>query len=1017
MKSSMYPGWLKCLLLCLMFCTLYQWQANACEGTPRPPCGRTMWLTILTPKNIAIPQNGQINIPIILVPYVFWNTNAGCAQPALTANSSILERSSINLQVAVEVKFVSANTGNLQNLGIQMFNLPAPTVPGLQTMNAVIIVPDGQLDRDDVYTGQFDATATVTFTSGVGAGTLSASASAQAYLVQPMPGFPEIPRVNIEYVPVSENDPGYMECRRGDQAYLYFLVTNNDMTNSVTLDLSTQVGQVAGLPDGFDPANAQNNFNAGVYAISDPTGDYFNHKFVKNPATWELLPEGDPHLNPASLDQQITLSAGRSRFVAICIRSFGMCANGSCNKVALLAQGQFSDGKLALACASSAIVIDDAAPKSRRCEIQDDIKTDINAAACFSKSIFVDANQQSIPHATTNAYGNVNPGNNDGGWWLYGENVTTEPGMFDMVSDYIRFDENVEVSGVLYSVQFSGMTGTAINVVAISPLPSEAGSSLAIPVIRYLPNALITIAIRPDVDSILIQTISGGMTVFEGKLSEFLENPPPNFILEETTCRTFRKVSDFSGREICTDIYSFNKLHKLGQNPDHSIEVVDQNGMSIQGTVSIAGGFVEPPTQNFNGTISFNLVKAALPFAPQRAIGYFTINSPGTLSPRVIPFASSRFERQSYIITNEEDLVNVICAVQARNGHVDISFAPSRGDLALTNFAASKGDFAGDAVFMNGNIRAPGGDRNALTAVIIDGSACPPPCDVFKFVGDGNHIENIQFINFPQNALTMMGDQNSVASCIFQDNGGSGVVIAEGVDNTISAGSFYNNGGLGIDLGADGFSGNDPADIDTGANHLQNFPVLTRASLDVDGGTFIQGTINSTPKTLLNLQFYTSTTCNGSGFGEGELFMTEMQVMTNALGDASFSFTAETESAMGMFITATTTDPDGNTSEFSACQEVLGTTAVQEVISENALRVYPNPVGDILKIRMELDNASDVNVELLSSFGMVISSVYEGYLMTGTHTLMAATNRLPHGLYFLRALIGDEERILRVVVQ
>ena len=57
-------------------------------------------------------------------------------------------------------------------------------------------------------------------------------------------------------------------------------------------------------------------------------------------------------------------------------------------------------------------------------------------------------------------------------------------------------------------------------------------------------------------------------------------------------------------------------------------------------------------------------------------------------------------------------------------------------------------------------------------------------------------------------------------------NGGAGVVVSGGTANDISWNCIYDNGGLGIDLGDDGPTVNDPGDADVGANQLQNLPGL-----------------------------------------------------------------------------------------------------------------------------------------------------------------------------------------------
>ncbi|MCP4196680.1 MAG: CSLREA domain-containing protein, partial [Proteobacteria bacterium] len=156
---------------------------------------------------------------------------------------------------------------------------------------------------------------------------------------------------------------------------------------------------------------------------------------------------------------------------------------------------------------------------------------------------------------------------------------------------------------------------------------------------------------------------------------------------------------------------------------------------------------------------------------------------------------------------------------------------------------------------------------------------------------------------------------------------GPGVLVEGGEGNHFTQNSIRDNGGLGIDLGNDGVNKNDFLDEDTGANSLQNAPVLQRAfNSGAPSQTLIQGFLTSLPDTEFNIEFYASDTCDASFYGEGETFLNYTTVTTNADGYAPFSvpLTAVAEAvAEGTSLTAlainTTT---GDTSEFSRCMPV-----------------------------------------------------------------------------------------------
>jgi len=148
------------------------------------------------------------------------------------------------------------------------------------------------------------------------------------------------------------------------------------------------------------------------------------------------------------------------------------------------------------------------------------------------------------------------------------------------------------------------------------------------------------------------------------------------------------------------------------------------------------------------------------------------------------------------------------------------------------------------------------------------------------------------------------------------------------VRNTIRGNSIHHNGTIGIDLSnsssIDGVSFNDFEDFDSGPNLLQNFPFLNGAT-SVGGQTTITGTINTNPNQLITLDFYASGQCSNSGNGEGETPIGSATVQTNSSGNGTFTATFAATVAAGSVVTATATDPFGNTSEFSSCRTVQGT--------------------------------------------------------------------------------------------
>ncbi len=230
------------------------------------------------------------------------------------------------------------------------------------------------------------------------------------------------------------------------------------------------------------------------------------------------------------------------------------------------------------------------------------------------------------------------------------------------------------------------------------------------------------------------------------------------------------------------------------------------------------------------------------------------------------------------------------------------------------------------------------------TAIQIDGTGSGVSITGNKIGLDTNNeptlggVTGISMLNYylgPVQDVTIGGiSLRSRSSNEIAGNLGAGVSIGNSYSGvTISGNSLHDNGGLGIDLIDAGFitgvSPNDLLDTDSGANGLQNYPVVASAELqpkNYDGRrTRVVGSLNSNPFSAFVIEFFGSPECDISGYGEASTYLGSYTVTTNSSGNATFKVTLPANAliAEGWVVTATATNSkSGSTSEFSACVEV-----------------------------------------------------------------------------------------------
>ena len=134
---------------------------------------------------------------------------------------------------------------------------------------------------------------------------------------------------------------------------------------------------------------------------------------------------------------------------------------------------------------------------------------------------------------------------------------------------------------------------------------------------------------------------------------------------------------------------------------------------------------------------------------------------------------------------------------------------------------------------------------------------------------------------------------------------------------------IFDNRPLGIDLfegpNTGGVTPNDACDGDTdGGNLLQNYPMITSV-VSGSSTTHIEGLLNSSASTAFDIDFYSNPACRPrpQDYLQGENYLGSLQVTTDGFCSATFATDVPFVLQAGETVTATATDPDGNTSEFS----------------------------------------------------------------------------------------------------
>ncbi len=285
---------------------------------------------------------------------------------------------------------------------------------------------------------------------------------------------------------------------------------------------------------------------------------------------------------------------------------------------------------------------------------------------------------------------------------------------------------------------------------------------------------------------------------------------------------------------------------------------------------------------------------------------------------------------------------------------------------------------AGNLISGNSFVAMSLGDPGCV-GNIVQGNSIGTAVDKLSPVG--NELHGIEILNTSSNNLiggVTSGAGNTIAFA--RTSLYAGVRVRDGCSrNSIRGNSIFSNNGLGIDLGVNGPSLNDLGDADSGANDLQNFPIITSAFGRYI--TTVQGTLNSGTNKTYALDFYSSQAPDPSNYGEGQRWLGTIGVTTAGNGNGSFAVNFTNSVPLDRYITATATDSANNTSEFSLVATIPTNSPAIDTDGDGmpddyeiAAHLNPNNPGDAA-LDGDGDGSSNLNEYLAATDPLDATSV------------------------------------------
>jgi hypothetical protein len=209
----------------------------------------------------------------------------------------------------------------------------------------------------------------------------------------------------------------------------------------------------------------------------------------------------------------------------------------------------------------------------------------------------------------------------------------------------------------------------------------------------------------------------------------------------------------------------------------------------------------------------------------------------------------------------------------------------------------------------------------------------------------------------------------------------------------------------GIDLGDDGPAPNHASNPIAGPNHSQNYPVISSV-ISSAGSTVVNGMLRSASNATYTIEFFSNPAADSSGYDQGQAFLAAIAVTTDSTGTAlltAANAALPVAIAAGTYVTATATDPQGDTSEFSRALPVLQLAVNPSATTAN--------FGDSVTYTFTVTNAG--GSRQVGADGTAVSVELSGEVARGRHPVAPLLGREPGNDLLGAAPLSRTNRPLR----